>query len=303
MTVMRAGAVLLAAATLAACARPTAGQAPSATPTVRYTPIPTASPTPLPPQATATVFVPDLRKLPEAANDAPGLARQLVVVERAIRDPNISDEQLKWYGHLQQLIISRLNDFPEWKEPVVNALPAEYQEPLRQTMEGGRQLRLMGGSPAKALPEWKILSPAPSAELLRFYREAQAEFGVPWEILASINLIESRMGRIQGLSSAGAMGPMQFMPATWAAYGKGDPYDPRDSIMSAARYLVAAGARQDIKRGIFAYNHSGPYVNAVLAYAEALRLDPNVLRGYYGWQVYYWLEEGPMLLPEGWKRS
>ena len=263
--------------------------------------MPTATPNVNVPVPSATA-APNFSELPVPAMEPAALAQQLVMVERAIRDPNVTGAQLKWFGHLEQLIFGRLADFPEWKDAVVSALPADVQAPVKNGLEAGRQLRSMGGSPAKALPPWIIVTPPPPEELLRFYKGAEAEFGIPWYYLASINLIESRMGRINGDSTAGAQGPMQFIPSTWAAYGKGNVNDPRDAIMAAARYLKAAGAPGDMPKALFAYNHSQPYVNAVILYADAMRIDENTFRGYYGWQVYYWMEDGPLLLPEGWKK-
>jgi len=95
---------------------------------------------------------------------------------------------------------------------------------------------------------------------------------------------------------------MQFMPATWAAYGQGDVNNYRDAIMGAARYLKAAGAPGDMPKALFAYNHSIPYVNAITLCADAMRIAENTFRGYWGWPVYYWMEDGPLLLPEGWKK-
>jgi len=95
-------------------------------------------------------------------------------------------------------------------------------------------------------------------------------------ILAAINMIETGFGRNLGPSSAGAYGWMQFMPATWSAYGVDadrdgtrDPADPDDAIHAAARYLQASGAPRDWYRAIFAYNHADWYVQQVLAQADA----------------------------------
>ena len=92
-----------------------------------------------------------------------------------------------------------------------------------------------------------------------------------WEILAAINEIESDYGRNLNVSSAGAVGWMQFLPSTWETYGVDanrdgvkDPYSPVDAIFAAARYLRAAGADQDIERAVFAYKHADWYVDSVL---------------------------------------
>jgi len=113
------------------------------------------------------------------------------------------------------------------------------------------------------------------AQLLELWKSAGAAYGVPWEVLGAINKIESNFGRNMGPSSAGALGWMQFMPSTWMRWGTdadGDgvanPWDPEDGIYSAARYLAAAGADEDLYRAIFAYNHADWYVKDVLELAQ-----------------------------------
>ena len=104
------------------------------------------------------------------------------------------------------------------------------------------------------------------------------------------------MGRIKGDSSAGAQGPMQFIPSTWDIYGRGgDITSNRDSIFAAARYLRATGAPSDMARALRAYNNSARYVRAVTAYAQQIEADERAYLGYHAWQVYY----GTRLLPEG----
>jgi soluble lytic murein transglycosylase-like protein len=276
-------------------------------PSERFTPIPTAvvatgAPTVAPsvvPTATASP-APNYDKPPAAANDAAALATELAMVEAKLRDPNVTDPELAWLGHLQQLDYSRLQDYPEWKDTVLGALPEKTRAAVNGSLEAGKQLRLLSGPVPKNLPDWKIVPAAPIEDLLVFYKEAEAEFGVPWYYLASIHLVETRMGRIRGLSSAGAQGPMQFMPATWASYGSGDINNDHDSILAAARYLKAAGAPGNMQKALFAYNHSQAYVNALVLYAEAMKADPAAYRGYHGWQVYYPTPDGPVLLAVGW---
>jgi soluble lytic murein transglycosylase-like protein len=235
--------------------------------------------------------------------DAAGLAQQLLMVDAAIRDERVTGVELAWFGHLQQLAYSRLNDFPDWQPGILAALPEASRAALKGSLEASKELRALHSGPAaKSLPAWKIVAPPPAETLLGYYREAEAAFGIPWQYLAAIHLVETRMGRIRGVSVAGAQGPMQFMPATWAAYGKGDVNDPHDAILGAARYLKAAGAPGDMGRALWAYNHSSHYVNAIAAYAQVMKADPATYRGYHGWQVYYWLEDGPQHLPEGWTK-
>jgi len=122
--------------------------------------------------------------------------------------------------------------------------------------------------------------------LLSIYQAAGIEYGVRWEVLAAINEIETDYGRNLNVSSAGALGWMQFMPATWKAYGvdangdkKKDPYNPVDAIFAAARYLKAAGADEDLRRAIFAYNHADWYVDSVLMRARLIGGIPANLVG------------------------
>lgn len=274
------------------------------TPTIHYTPEPTASPTPAPaitpvPSPTPTP-APDWNALPVAASDPGALAAQIAMLEDALRDPAVQGPEVAYMGHLQQLAYSRLADYPEWQPAVLAALPAKYRDAVSGAIDAGKQLRSMSSFVPTRLPDWKIVAPKSIDDLLSYYKEAEATYGIEWQYLAAIHLVETRMGRIRGLSSAGAQGPMQFMPATWAQYGRGDVNDDHDAIMAAARYLKAAGAPANMSRALFAYNHAQAYVNALLDYATVMKADPNAYRGYWGWQVYYPTKDGPVLLPIGW---
>jgi murein DD-endopeptidase MepM/ murein hydrolase activator NlpD len=108
-------------------------------------------------------------------------------------------------------------------------------------------------------------------QLLAIWQQAGAAYGIPWQVLAAINKVESNFGRNMGPSSAGAIGWMQFMPSTWARWGvdadgdgMADPWDARDAITAAARYLAASGGQTDIAAAVFSYNHAQWYVNEVL---------------------------------------
>ncbi len=106
-------------------------------------------------------------------------------------------------------------------------------------------------------------------------------------MLAAINFVESRFGRALGPSAAGAVGPMQFLPATWEIYGDGgDIMDPRDAILAAARYLKSLGADEDVRAALFSYNRSEAYVDAVLTYASEMEADETALYVYYFWRVF-----------------
>lgn len=122
--------------------------------------------------------------------------------------------------------------------------------------------------------------------LLPIYQAAGIQYSVPWQVLAAINEIETDYGRNLNVSSAGALGWMQFMPPSWEAYGVDangdgvkDPYNPVDAIFAAARYLKAAGAETDLPRAIFAYNHADWYVDSVLLRAREVGGMPADLVG------------------------
>jgi hypothetical protein len=304
MNAPRRAVWLALAIALAACstgAAPVAVAPTTAAPTATPSPTPTAAPTVAPAPTPAPPL--DWSAVPIPATDPAGLAAQLVMAEGFIRDPKVAGDQLAWAGHMEQLALGTLSDYPDWTEQVLNTLPEKEKLAIRASVEAGKQLRTMHGPIPKTLPDWHIVAPAPIDDLLVYYHEAETKYGVPWYYLASINLIETRMGRIRGDSSAGAQGPMQFIPQTWAAYGQGDVNSPHDAILAAARYLKAAGAPADMNRAIFAYNHALAYVNAVTDYAEAMHADPAAFRGYYGWQVYYPTPDGVIFMPVGWKKS
>jgi murein DD-endopeptidase MepM/ murein hydrolase activator NlpD len=120
-----------------------------------------------------------------------------------------------------------------------------------------------------------VPQPLSFQQLVALWQGAGSAYGIPWEVLASINKVESNFGRNMGPSSAGAVGWMQFMPSTWERWGLdangdgvADPWNPEDAIYAAARYLSAAGGTQDISRGVFAYNHAQWYVDEVLQLAH-----------------------------------
>ena len=142
----------------------------------------------------------------------------------------------------------------------------------------------------------ELASSAASAQALSFYRiplfllpiyqTASLQYGVPWQILAAINEIETNYGTDQSVSTAGAVGWMQFMPATWTSYGVdafkagyADPYNPVDAIFAAARYLRAAGVEQNLRTAILAYNHSEEYADSVLLRAKLISTYPQSVIG------------------------
>jgi peptidoglycan hydrolase CwlO-like protein len=125
----------------------------------------------------------------------------------------------------------------------------------------------------------------------RQYKEAAKQYGIgeDWYVLAAVGKVESNHGENMGSSSAGAMGPMQFLPSTWETAGvdgNGDGVanimDPRDAIPAASRYLETGGAPEDWYRALFTYNHADWYVVKVLGVAEGYRrlADDNTVEPY-----------------------
>ena len=136
--------------------------------------------------------------------------------------------------------------------------------------------------PGTKAPEIRTGPPEPAGVLWRHYRQAARRSGVPADLLAAVNLIESDFGRVRNESVAGAQGPMQFMPATWKSYGRGgDIQDPRDAILAAGRFLAAAGAARSEAGALYRYNPSQLYVTAVSRYARILRRDPLAFDALY----------------------
>ena len=241
--------------------------------------------------------------VPVAAGEAAALLEQLVMAERAVRDPAVTGTELAYMGHLQQLVYFRLIERADLRDAVFDGIPKDLRRAADLTIAASANLWLWDSTYVTELPEWRIVAAPPLPDLMTYYREAEAEFGVPWYYLAAINLVETRMGRIRGDSYAGAQGPMQFMPRTWDAYGAGDINNPRDAILAAGRYLRATGAPERMERAIWWYNHDDEYVDAVMKYGEVMRNDPSAFRGFYGWQVYYVMSNGTILLPEGWAKN
>jgi murein DD-endopeptidase MepM/ murein hydrolase activator NlpD len=146
-------------------------------------------------------------------------------------------------------------------------------------------LALPGAVPV-GVPNFFINKFAIPPFLLSIYQAAGIQYGIRWEVLAAINEIETDYGRNLNVSSAGAMGWMQFIPSSWKTWGvdanadgKKDPYNPVDAVFSAARYLKAAGADQDLRKAIFAYNHADWYVDSVLMRARFIGGMPADLIG------------------------
>ena len=236
-----------------------------------------------------------------APTTAAATADLIVRNERIVRDPGSSLEQIARAGLDLQVAYRALGVHPEWDQPVLAAVPGDLKWAVQINAAARREFRSMHTVLAENMPAWRIVEPPPAEDLLRWYQEAEAEFGVPWSVLAAVNLVETGMGRIRGTSIAGAQGPMQFMPSTWAAYGEGDINDPQDAIRGAARYLAANGGGADLDNALWHYNHSDHYVRGVRMYASLIAEHPRAFLTYYHWGVWYLTASGDLYLPVGYE--
>jgi membrane-bound lytic murein transglycosylase B len=238
--------------------------------------------------------------VPELADDPAALAEQIEQAERAVRDPATPADELADMAHLQQVAYRELALRPDWQDAVVDALPEDLRSAARQQLTARQAFVSMNTSPPTEVPAWRIVPPEPADALLGYYQEAEDEFGVEWEYLAAINLVETGIGRIRGDSSAGAQGPMQFIPSTWERFGEGDVRDPHDAIQAAARYLAHnGGADGNISGALWNYNNHTRYVEGVMVYAQIMKDDPQTFAGFHQWQIWYASASGDVLLPEG----
>lgn len=240
---------------------------------------------------------------PKIASDPAQVADDLVADEQALRDPSTPEPALTAAARRQQAAYRAIGRNTEWDAVIRPRIPPSLLETYDRNVDARRQLYAMT-EVTDTVPAWRIVPPPPADALMDYYRESEAATGVGWSYLAAINLIESRLGSIQGDSTAGAQGPMQFLPSTFDAYGNGgDINSPRDSIMAAGRYLAANGFANDRDSAIFRYNNSDRYVRAVIDYAAVLAADPAAFTGYYRWDVYFRTTAGDVLLPIGYEST
>ncbi len=258
--------------------------------------------------AAAALVVPSAAPAPNAPlpSGSAAIAKRLTVATKSLhtdveawrasgtaRQPR---ELRLWALHQQRLYLALGLARRRTGDDVVRRLPRELRADARDVLTARRSLVRLTPPTTRPLRSFRTGPAEPADQLLRWYREAQRRFGVPWQVLAAVNFIETAFGKVRSPSTAGAQGPMQFLPATWRAYGLGgNIYDPYDSILGAANYLRASGASRNLRRALYAYNHSNLYVDAVLAYVRVMRRDLRAFYGFHAWQVF-------VRRPDGYRR-
>jgi membrane-bound lytic murein transglycosylase B len=214
------------------------------------------------------------------------------------RDPNAtrSPEDVQLLALYQQRITRVLAHESPLAARVIGLLSPSVAAITRANVVASQRL-FAHARPVSDASALRTERPESAGTLLGFYREAERRFGVEWQVLAAVNAIESRFGRVRSSSYAGAQGPMQFLPSTWDAYGMGgDEHDPHDAILGAANYLAASGAPADDRAALYHYNPVNDYVKAVLLYARQMERDPRSYYAYYNWQVFVFTKQGEVRL-------
>ncbi|MGH3332225.1 MAG: transglycosylase SLT domain-containing protein, partial [Nocardioidaceae bacterium] len=241
--------------------------------------------------------------VPEIRNAA-ALAIQLDRAAATLRDRDATTIDVRQAAEFQQLAVRTLATAPGvFRRKVMARLHPETALVTRGDVRAATLLHAMT-DPQPKLPRWRIVAPPPARELLGYYQQAQRRTGVPWAYLAAIHLVETRMGRIRGTSTAGALGPMQFLPSTWALYGGGgDINDPRDAILAAARLLRDNGAPRNMADALWHFNPSDRYVGAVSSYARTMQRSRFAYGAYWHWRVLYRHTRGTYVLPVGYPET
>jgi hypothetical protein len=236
--------------------------------------------------------------MPAMGGDPAQLAGQLTAAERVLGAGAAAVPVLGRQALIVQLACLRAAAHRGWADAVLARVAPAQRAAAATDLAATADLMALT-PPRTRLPPWRIVAAQSLAMLRADYQAAQAATGVGWFYLAAINFVETDFGRVAGPSTAGAQGPMQFLPATWAIYGHGSIHRPKNAILAAAHLLADQGAARNIAAAVHAYNPSWRYVDAVLRYAHRLRHDPHALTSYYHRQVICHLASGWVLLPAG----
>ena len=240
--------------------------------------------------------------------DAEEFAARLSATHATMVDPAADPDDRARAGVDYQLVLRELADQPDLDEAVLATVDPMARPAVERIVRARQFLQQRSASrPPQPLPDelpaWTIVEPEPVDTLLDHYAEADDLTGIPWYWLAAIHLQETRMGRIQGVSTAGALGPMQFLPTTWTVCCTGDPTVTRDAIIGAATYLMQSGGPADMAAAVYQYNPNDGYVAVITAYAESFRDDPELYPGHHAFQVFFGSSAGTVRLPIGYTET
>jgi hypothetical protein len=285
-------AILVLAVIAAGCSAAPSDLAPIQSPSAS-----TSSPGPSPsPSPDESAYVPGPNeKIPKDPSDLAGALAEIegilpssVEAWRSEGDPATGRPprslvlQVLYQQRIYRLLVRR----PSLADRVLPRLGGDLRRKATRLVKAGAGLRSLT-TPVDPSYEFKTGPAEPADELWRYYKLGKRRFDIDPSVLASVNMVETRFNRVRSTSSAGAQGPMQFLPSTWERYGMGgDIYDPHDAILGAANYLHASGAPADYRKALFAYNHADEYVDAVLIYSRIMQKDDYEYYVFYNWQAF-----------------
>jgi Transglycosylase SLT domain len=264
----------------------------------------TGSPAPGAVSASSSADVPNLDPSAPLPVDAPTVAADLTTTTERLRDASSvwtdlskpAPEEVQLLALHRQRLIAELADSPSLASATLPMLSGSVEREAKSDIAASASIR-SGITPSNSAPSFHTRPPPPAGELRAYFDEAQSRFGVAWQVLAAVMLVETRFGRVRSASYASARGPMQFIPSTWKAYGLGgNIHDPHDAILGAANYLAASGAPGDYPAALGHYNPSKSYVKAVWLYARQMMRDPSTFLEYYNWQVFVITTHGDVQL-------
>ncbi len=209
----------------------------------------------------------------------PAIVRELRADEQALR--TATGTAFVRLARSRQLLVRQAGASEKLGTAVVRLDPAE-----RDDVDARRDLNRLSAESPPQVGGVHLGTADHASVLLSYYRAAQRRYGIRWELLAAINFVETDFDRARTTAKADAQGPMQFEPATWREYGRGDVYSPRDAIMAAANLLAENGGRTDERAALGHYNLSPLYWDAVLRYAHRMATVPYAFREYYAWKLF-----------------
>ena len=247
---------------------------------------------------------PSGRLYPIVPDSMAATTSRIVEVESLIHTIETADEAFADLAHEQQVLYRSIGRHPDWIGPLLARTPDEYVAIVEGHIAARQAIAdISSGAAPLNVPAWEIIEPLPADQLRALYESAEADSGIHWSFLAAINLLETGYGRIDGLSTAGAQGPMQFLPTTWEEVSDGDIDDAHDAIPAAARYLVRRGGPDDMHNALLGYNNSIAYVAAVTHYANLFRDDPRSFLATHAWEIHYSSAAGDLWFPVGYRRE